>query len=92
MTEETAPQPDRQMRAQKMVGYGIMLAAVPYMLRDHRFHVAVITGIIGVVALADLLKNNEARPVRRAASWYWKAGASRELPHAGQPLEAGKRS
>ena len=70
MTEETAPQPDRQMRAQKMVGYGIMLAAVPYMLlRDHRFHVAVITGIIGVVALADLLKNNEARPVRRAASW-----------------------
>ena len=86
MTEETAPQPDRQMRAQKMVGYGIMLAAVPYMLlRDHRFHVAVITGVLGAFALADLIKNNEKRPVRRAASWYWKAGASREPAHSGQP-------
>jgi hypothetical protein len=87
-----------------MVGWGIVLAAVPYtLLRDHRFHVAVITGIIGTRALADLIKNNERRPVRRAASWYWTAGANRELARArpqarqelarkGQALEAGKRS
>ncbi len=108
MTAETAPQPERQVRAQggsqKMVSYGIMVAAVPYiLLRDHRFHVAVITGAIGAVALAELIKNNEARPVRRAASWYWKVGGSRklarthpqarqELIRAGRAIEAGKRS
>jgi hypothetical protein len=40
MTAETVPQPERQVRAQggnqKMVRYGLVLAAVPYMLlRDH---------------------------------------------------------
>ena len=86
MTAETAPRPERQVRAQRMVGWGIVLAAVPYtVLRDHRFHVAVITGVLGTLALADLIKTNEARPVRRAASWYWKAGASREPAHSGQP-------
>jgi hypothetical protein len=105
MTAETAPQPERQARAQRMVGWGIVLAAVPYtLLRDHRFHVAAITGILGAWALASLIKNNEARPVRRAASWYWKAGsgsrklarvhpqARQELARKGQALEAAKRS
>jgi hypothetical protein len=104
MTAETAPRPERQVRAQRMVGYGIMLAAVPYMLlRDRRVHVAVITGVLGAFALADLIKNNEKRPVRRAASWYWQVGANQELARArpqarqelarkGQALEAGKRS
>jgi hypothetical protein len=96
MTAETAPQPERQVRAQggsrKMVGYGVVVAAVPYMLlHDRRLHVAVITGAIGAVALAEVIKNNEARPVRRAASWYWKAGTGRKLARAGRALEAGKR-
>jgi hypothetical protein len=103
MTAETAPRPERQVRAQRMVGWGIVLAAVPYtVLRDHRFHVAVITGAIGAMALADLIKNNEKRPVRRAAQWYWTAGASQELARThtrarqelarkGQAIEAGKR-
>jgi len=87
MTAETAPQPEQPARAQRMVGWGIVLAAVPYtVLRDHRFHVAVITGAIGAFALADLLKNNEARPVRRAASWYWEAAARQELAHASKEL------
>jgi hypothetical protein len=70
-----------------MVGWGIVLAAVPYMLlRDHRFQVAVITGALGTAALASLLKNNESRPVRRAASWYWEAAARKELAHASKEL------
>lgn len=85
MTAETAPQPDRQVRAQgdsqKMVRYGILVAAVQYLLlHDRRFHVAVITGAIGAVALAGLIKNNQARPVRRAASWYWESHANGSRP------------
>ena len=87
MTAETAPQPERQVLAQggyqQMVRYGIVLAALAHiMLRDRRFHVAVITGTIGAVALASLIKNNQARPVRRAASWYEKLGDSQKLARA----------
>jgi hypothetical protein len=108
MTAETAPQPDWRERAQEgyqqKVRYGIVLAALAHMLlRDRRFHVAVITSAIGAVALADLIKNNQARPVRRAASWYNSVGASKDLARAhprarqhlaraGQAMEAGKRS
>lgn len=108
MTAETAPQPERQVRAQgahqQMVRYGILLAAVAHvLLRDRRFRATVITGAIGAVALASLVKNNQVRPVRRAVHWYDKIGASRELarvhPRArqelartGQALERSKRS
>jgi hypothetical protein len=108
MTAETAPQPERQVRAQggyqQMVRYGIVLAAVAHvLLRDRRFHATVITRTIWAVALASLVKNNQARPVRRAVHWYNKVGASKTLAHtrprarqelarAGQALEAGKRS
>ena len=108
MTAETAPQPEWQERAQggyqQQVRYGIVLAALAHVpLRDRRFHVAVITGALAAFALADLIKNNQARPVRRAASWYNSMGASKELARArprarqhlaraGQTLQAGKRS
>jgi hypothetical protein len=108
MTAETAPRPGWQVRAQdsyqQKVRYGIVLAALAHMLlRDRRFHVTVIVSVIGAVALNDLIKNNQARPVRRAASWYNSMGASKELAsahprarqelaRAGQTLKAGKRS
>jgi hypothetical protein len=107
MTAETAPRPDRQVRAQgahqQTVRYCILLAALArVLLHDRRFHVTVIAGVIGTVALADLIKNNQARPVRRAVHWYTKAGASRELARVrqgahqelvrtGQALERDKR-
>jgi ABC-type phosphate/phosphonate transport system permease subunit len=80
MTAETAPQPERQVRAQgahqQMVRYGILLAAVAHVLvRDRRFRATVITGAIGAVALASLVKNNQVRPVRRVAHWYKELGA-----------------
>ena len=87
MTAETAQQPERQARTQgapQQGGrYGLLLAAVPYaLLRDRRFQVGVITRVIEAVALASLVKNNEARPVRRFISWYDKLGASKELARA----------
>jgi hypothetical protein len=107
MTAEMAPRPERQVRAQdghqQMVRHGIVLAAgLHILLHDRRFHAAAITGAIGAVALAELLRHNEARPVRRAASWYWKvqrqpeAGprppqGRQELPQARRALESGKR-
>jgi hypothetical protein len=91
MTAETAPQPERQVRAQgdsPRVRYWIVVAAVQYLLlHDRRFHVAVITGAIGAVALAELIKNNQARPVRRTASWYWEA-ANREPGRARRPARS----
>jgi len=42
-------------------------------------------------ALGSLIKNNQARPVRRAAHWYTSLGASKQLHRARQALEPGKR-
>jgi len=63
---------------QRMVRYWIMLATVSRVLRDRRFQERVITAAIGAVALAQLGRDNQARPVRRAASWYSKLGVSEE--------------
>jgi hypothetical protein len=95
MTVEVAAQPVRQVRAQDdgpdMVRYWVLVAAVAHMvLRDRRFHVTIITGAIGALALVELLKNNQARPARRAAAWYKKVGVSQELARARQALEPGQ--
>jgi len=63
---------------QRMVRYWIMLATVSRVLRDRGFQAKVITGALGAVALAQLGRDNQARPVRRAASWYSKLGVSEE--------------
>jgi len=70
--------PARQARPpslpDRMVRYGIWLAVVTRSLGDRRFQASVITRAIGAYALASLIKNNEARPVRRAAAWYERLG------------------
>jgi hypothetical protein len=76
---------------QRMVGYGIWLAVLTRILGDRRFQATVITGTIGAYAMASLLKNNQARPVRRAAGWYESIGGSEELHRARRALEPGKR-
>jgi len=76
---------------QRMVKYGIWIALVTRSLGDRRFQATVITGAIGAYALASLIKNNQARPVRRTAEWYKRIGASKELQRARSALEPGKR-
>ena len=67
----------------RMVRYGIWLAVVTRCLGDRRFQVSVITGAIGTYALASLIKNNQARPVRRAIHWYNMEGQiqNAKVPH-----------
>ena len=63
----------------RMVRYGIWLAVLTRSLGDRRFQASVITRAIGAYALASLIKNNEARPVRRAAAWYERLGDLRDI-------------
>jgi hypothetical protein len=57
-------------RSDRMVRYGVWLAVVIRILGDRRFQASVITGVIGMYALASVTKSNQARPVRRAFHWY----------------------
>jgi hypothetical protein len=78
MTAETTRPPAQGFR-QRMVGRWIMLATVTRVLRDHRFQEKAITVVIGAVALAQLGRDNQARPLRRATAWYSKLGVTQEL-------------
>jgi hypothetical protein len=53
-----------------MVRNGVWLAVIIRLLGDRRFQASVITGAIGMYALASAFKNNQARPLRRAVHWY----------------------
>ncbi|HUK70544.1 MAG TPA: hypothetical protein VLW50_17590 [Streptosporangiaceae bacterium] len=48
-------------------------------LGDRRFLASVITGAIGVYALLSVIKNNQARPVRRAVDWYKVQGQIHDM-------------
>ena len=96
------PGPARQhnvpRRLDRRTKYRILLAIVVHILRDRRFQAGVITGVIRVYALGSLIKNNQARPVRRAIHWYNMRGhihnikvlhrAKRQVKSA-QPLDPG---
>ncbi len=80
--------PDRLAR------YGIWLAVVARILGDRRFQAGVITRAIGAYALGSAIKNNQARPVRRAAHWYNIKGEihdAKVLHHARQAVKQGNR-
>jgi hypothetical protein len=50
----------------------IELDAVAHLLRDRRFQERVITGVIGLVALAGLARENRERSLARLATWSRK--------------------
>ena len=63
-------------------------------LGDRRFQVSVITGALGTYALASVIKNNRARPVRRAIHWYNVEGQIHDvkvLHHAREAVKPDKR-
>ena len=86
MTVETRRPVRKESFRQRMVRYWIMLATVSHVLRDRGIQAKVITGAIGAVALAQLGRDNQARPVRRAASWYSKLGISEALEEGKEKL------
>ena len=83
MTAQTA----RPIPPGRMVKYGIWLVVITRSLGDRRFLTEVTTGVIGAYALVSLIKNNEVRPVRRAAQWYTSLGASKKLDRARSAVE-----
>ena len=108
MTAETAPGqawgtpgglakagPARPSLPDRMARDGIWLAVVTHiLLHDRRFQATVITGVIGTYALASAVKNNQARPVRRAVAWYNVRGevqGMKVLRRGRRALKPGKR-
>jgi hypothetical protein len=95
MTAETAPGRARRARrdgfGERMIRRGVWWAVALHILRDRRFQEKVITGVIAAVALAQLGRANNPRPVRRAIARYSSIGASQELPRARRALEPGQR-
>ena len=72
-----------------MAGYGIWLAVITQiLLHDRRFQATVITGVIGTYALASVIKNNQAQPVRRAVAWYNVQGEVHDM----KVLRRGRRA
>ena len=90
MTAETTGRPVRKESfRQRMVRRWIMLATVTEVLGDRRFQEKAITVVIGAVALAQLGRDNQARPLRRATSWYSKLGVKEEVDRVRDALEPG---
>jgi len=89
------PGPARPSLPDRMARDGIWLAVITHiLLHDRRFHATVITGVIGTYALASVIKNNQARPVRRAVAWYNVRGEvhGMEVLHRGRrALKPGER-
>jgi hypothetical protein len=63
----------------RLAWYGIWVAVVARILGDRRFQAGVITRVTGAYALASVIKNNQARPMRRAAAWYDMRGRVRGI-------------
>ena len=83
-------EPRQPSRLDGMVKYGVWLAVVTRCLGDRGFQATVITGAIGAYALASLLKNNQARPVRRVAHYYNVRGEVRNIEALHRARQAAK--
>jgi hypothetical protein len=56
-------------REHRLVWLGIGLAALLHVVRTRRFAVLLITGVVGVAALAVVARENQARNLARVAAW-----------------------
>lgn len=63
-------------RGDRMVRYAVWVAVTVRVLGGRHFQARVITGAIGIYALASVFKNNRAQPVRRALRWYQRGAGS----------------
>ena len=83
------PGPAGPSLSDRLARDGIWLAVIArILLRDRRFQATVVTGVIGTYALASVMKNNQARPVRRAIHWYEVQGEVHEM----KVLRRGRRA
>jgi hypothetical protein len=92
--EPGPPAPGLPQRMEGMVRYGIWVTVLIRALGDRRFLASVVTGAIGGYALFSLIKNNQARPMRRVVYWYNVKGDihdARMLHRARQAVKPGNR-
>jgi hypothetical protein len=71
-----------------MIRYGIWLVIAARGLGDHRFLTSVITRVLGAYALVSVIKNNEARPMRRTVGWYLRTGDPHHIKTLHQAQQA----
>ncbi len=80
--------PERQARAasrtRDMILLGIGISAVARFLGSRRFQVRVITGVIGVAALAGMMRESEVPAMVRVVFKDYFSGHVRELMEHGQ--------
>jgi hypothetical protein len=79
-------------RTRDMVLLGIGISAVVGLLRSHRFQVRVITGVIGVAALAGMARESEVPVMVRVIFKEYLTGQVKDLVEHGQKeLEHGQK-
>jgi len=73
---EPAPAPAAPPRAggrqRNMIMVWIGLSTVYRLLRDHRFHISVVTIVIAVVAISRAAQENNSRNMERLVAWTKK--------------------
>ncbi len=71
-------------RPRDMIGIGIGITAVARLLGSRRFHVRVITGVIGVAAVAGMARDSEVPVMVRVILKNYLTGHVEELMEHGQ--------
>ena len=72
-----ARRPRAASRQDGVVWLGVGLATLAHVLRSRRFHVQLITGVIGLGALLRIARENQAAALTRLAAWDKAMSASR---------------
>jgi len=91
MTEGRSSKASRQ---RDMILLGVGISAVARLLGSRRLHVRVITGVIGLAALAEMARQSEVPVAVRVIFKDYVAGRTKELMEHGQEelkLEERKR-
>ena len=68
----------RPARPERLIVLGVELNALARLVGDRRFQRNLITGIIGLVALARLVREGETRSFARLAAWDQKQSLRRQ--------------
>jgi hypothetical protein len=90
----TETRSSRASRQRDMILLGVGISAVARLLGSRRFHVRVITGVIGLAALAEMARQSEVPVAVRVIFKDYVAGRTKELMEHGQEeleLEERKR-